>query len=150
MPINNEGFVASLLFDATINSGGTDQKTWTNTTGYKLEVYAINGGVFVFSGANSNANVAAYDQADAGNTATPAIPGRHQFRVRLEGSTTGPWIDNTNGAKYSSLIGSAQKPMYLQTPFTILPGETVKATLFNDSGANVRDQLDLIARRIAV
>jgi len=147
MPLNNPGFTASWIFDSSIASAGNDKKAFTNTSGYTLEVYALMGAVAVFSGANSNNNVAAYELTDGGVTATPAIPGRHQFRVRFEGSSTGPWHDSTNGIKYSSILGTANKPMFLVEPFVILPGETVSCQLWNDSGSTVRDQIDALVRR---
>jgi len=148
-PVKNPGYTASFVFDSTIASAGNDKKQYQNTSGFILEVYAIMGAVAIFSSANSNSNAAAYELTDATNAST-TICGRQMFRVRFEGSETGPWHDSTTGVKYSNLVGTAQKPMYLQTPFRIMPGESITCQLFNDSGSSVRDQIDLLCRRIPI
>lgn len=147
--LNNPGYTASWTFDSTIASAGNDKKSFTNTTAYALRVLALMGNVAKFAGANSNNNIAAYGPEAGGAAAQTGVCGRHMFRVRFEGSSTGPWHDNTNGVKYSSLLGSANNPMYFAVPFVILPGETVTCQLFNDSGDSVRDQIDAICERVA-
>jgi hypothetical protein len=146
--LKQELITVSFVFDTSILTGATDKKQVQIPNSYGLQVLGIFGALAVFSAANSNNNVAAYDQIDAGNTATPAIPGRHLARVRFEGSQTGPWHDNTNGVKYSNLVSSANKPLYLPIPYVITPGESVTCQLWNDSGSTIRDQIDLLCRKI--
>lgn len=138
----------SIVFGGTIASAGQDQQVWVNNGDTAVEIYGIQADVHIHSAAASANNIAAYDESLSASSATGTIPGRHQFRLKLEGSSQGPITDNTNGNVLSNVAGTALKPLFLQEPIRIERGETLKATLWNDSASSVRGQLDFLARKV--
>ena len=139
--------IQSISFSTSITSGTSSTKSFTNSGDYILECWAINGSPFVYAADNSNSNFPLEETSDP-KQANNDMPARAMLRVRIVGSSLGPWVTPTDGVRYSNLVGTAQKPFYFNSPFRVLPKETVNMTLYNDSASTIRDEVTFVCRKL--